>query len=138
MKRVGLDTFFFVELARGNEEAIRLWQEIVEGENVGIVCLISVFELKRLSLRGVIPREFCDVLFEAFRERVCEVKELSWKLLEEAAYISHGIGMSAVDSLIYTACRDCNEIYTADSDFLKSGKKKPKIILMDKEKPFYP
>ncbi len=85
--------------------------------------MITVFELRRLALRGVISREFCDAFFEAFKEGVCEVRELNWKVLEEAAYISHGTGMSAVDSLIYTCCKDCMEIYTTDGDFLKTGKK---------------
>ncbi len=132
MVKVGFDTSFFVELYKKNKIAIKLWLKVTEGEKKGIVNMITIFELRRLSLRGVISREFCDALFEAFREGVCETRELSWKLLEEAAYLSHGTGMSAVDSLIYTSCKDCAEIYTTDEDFLKVGKKKPKVILMEK------
>jgi len=54
-------------------------------------------------------------------------------VLEEAAFLSHGTGISAVDSLIYICCKDCTEIYTTDNDFLKVGKKKPKVILIERQ-----
>jgi len=133
MGKVGFDTSFFVELYKKNKIAVKLWLEVTEGEKKGIISMITVFELRRLALRGIISKEFCDALFEAFRKGVCETRELNWEVLEEAAFFSHGTGISAVDSLIYICCKDCTEIYTTDNDFLKAGKKKPKVILIERQ-----
>ena len=67
--------------------------EVTEGEKKGIISMITVFELRRLALRGMISKEFCDTLFEAFREGVCEVRELNWEVLEEAASLAMELGL---------------------------------------------
>jgi len=128
--KVGLDTSFFVVLYRKDEKAKNVWVKIVEREYLGVISMLSIFELRRLSLRGLIGKDFCDALFQAFRDGVCEVRDLNWKTLEEAAYISWGTGLPAADSIIYACCRDCKEFYTADSDFMKIQKKKPKIVFL--------
>ena len=36
--------------------------------------------------------------------------------------------MPAIDAIIYTCYLEANEIYTVDSDFSLSGRKKPEVI----------
>ena len=125
---VGLDTGFFVALSGENKTAIKLWERIIEGEVKALVATPVIFELRRLSLKGIIDRAFCDALFEAFKNGCVEVREIEFETAEKAAYISHGSGMPAIDALIYTCYLEANEIYTVDSDFSLSGRKKPEVI----------
>ena len=129
--KIGLDTSFFVVLYGKGEKAKEIWTKIVEGERNGVISLFSIFELRRLALRGVISKDFCNALFQAFKDGVCEVRALTWELLEEAANLSWGTGLPAADSIIYASCKDCSEFYTADTDFIeKIQKKKPKVVLL--------
>jgi len=126
---IGLDTGFFVTLFQGLNTSVEIWKKIVKGEVKAIVAAPVVFELRRLALKGIITREFCDALFEALRCCV-EVKEINFEIAEKASYISHGTGMPAVDALIYSCYLEAQKIYTVDSDFLLPGKKKPEIVLL--------
>ena len=125
---VGLDTGFFVALSGENKTAIRLWEKIIEGEVKALVATPVIFELRKLSLKGIINRTFCDALFEAFKNGCVEIKKIDFEMAEKAAYISHGSSMPAMDALIYTCYLETDEIYTMDSDFSLSGRKKPEVI----------
>ena len=61
---IGIDTGFFVELIKGNKQAVNIWNEILEGED-SVVSSISLYELKKLSLKGSIDNNSVDILLEA-------------------------------------------------------------------------
>jgi len=50
---IGLDTGFFIRFLENNKDAVQTWREIIKGEESCVSCL-SIFELSRLSLRGII------------------------------------------------------------------------------------
>ena len=60
---IGLDTGFFVELLRNNHDTVRMWEEIVEGNESAVSCL-TLLELERLALKGMIDLEAVNVLLE--------------------------------------------------------------------------
>jgi len=70
---IGIDTGFFIELIKGNNQAVKIWNEILEGED-SIVSSVSLYELKKLSLKGSIDRNSVDTLLEAIKN-VCTI---SW------------------------------------------------------------
>ena len=49
---IGLDTGFFVELLRGNREAVAVWKSLIAGEAEGVVSCLTLFELERLGLNN--------------------------------------------------------------------------------------
>ena len=112
----GLNTDFFVELLRGNPDLIKVWQEIMDGEESVISCM-SIFELKKLGLKGAIDRTSTDTLVEAIMA-ICQVVWIdNLNILETAVKLSHGLGIPAIDALILAAFvqNNCRRIYTTDA-----------------------
>lgn len=126
---IGLDTGFFVELIRDNSTALRIWEGVVEGDESAVSCL-TLYELKRLSLKGAIESNVVDIMIEAIRA-ICKVV---WfddvDPLIGAATISQSYGIHAIDSLILSSLTTLNvkTIYTTDSHFQKYEKKGVNII----------
>ena len=121
--RIGLDTGFFVELLRGNADAVEAWQSLVEGEDQGVCSALTLFEIERLGLKGAIRRDALDSLLEAI-PAVCL---LLWvdrrEILSKAAGFSHGLGVPAVDALILAGFHlaGVERIYTTDSHMESYG-----------------
>jgi len=84
----GLDTGFFVELIKGNQQTLRVWNAVLDREDSVVSC-ISLYELKKLALKGSIDRHSADVLLEAIKN-ICII---SWldndDILIAAANMSH-------------------------------------------------
>ncbi len=126
---IGLDTGFFIRLLENKEEAVRIWQGIVEGEESSVSCL-TIFELKRLSLKKVVDEETTGLLIDAILS-ICEVTWIDGKeVLLMGANLSHGLGIPAVDALILAGflALNANKIYTTDSHLELFHKKGIKIL----------
>ncbi|MBE0664188.1 MAG: type II toxin-antitoxin system VapC family toxin, partial [Candidatus Aminicenantes bacterium] len=61
----GLDSGFFVELLKGNDQAVAKWKNIVDGETDAAVCSLTIYELKRLSLKGGLTVAAVQLTIEA-------------------------------------------------------------------------
>jgi predicted nucleic acid-binding protein len=128
---IGLDTGFFVELVRNNSMAVRIWEGIVEGDESAVSCL-TLYELKRLSLKNVIESDAVDTILEAIRA-ICKVVWLDKaEILIGAAAISQSHSIHAIDSLILASLATLNvkTIYTTDSHIEKYKKKGVSVILL--------
>ena len=113
---IGLDTGFFIELMNGNEIAVNLWKSGIDDEVEFVVSALSLFEVKRLGFKGKLSE--ADAVLDAING-VTLVVWLDHDMLSQAAGLSHGLGIPAMDSLIL-AClifNGCTEIYTTDSHF---------------------
>ena len=130
-EKIGLDTGFFVRLLAGSQEAMEVYNRIVESEAIGVVSVIVVFELRRLALRGLIDRQAYEVLERSWPV-LFQVEPVDRELALEAASISHGTGIPAADALIYTTCKrsGCDSFYTVDPHFKAVSRKRPKIVLL--------
>ena len=96
----GLDTGFFVELLKGNDQAVEKWKTIVDGETDAVVCSLTIYELKRLSLKGGLAIAAVQLTIEAIMA-VCQVVWLdNCEVLDAAARLSHGNDIPAIDALI--------------------------------------
>ncbi len=128
---IGLDTGFFVELVRNNSIAVRIWEGIVAGDESAVSCL-TLYELKRLSLKSVIESDAVDAILEAIRA-ICRVVWLDKaEILTGAAVISQSHSIHAIDSLILASLATLNvkTIYTTDSYIEKYKKKGLSVILL--------
>jgi predicted nucleic acid-binding protein len=126
---IGLDTGFFIRFLENNKDAIQIWRGIIEGEESCVSCL-SIFELSRLSLRGIIDVETTDLLIEAILS-MCKVVWLDEKgILLMGAKLSHGLKIPAVDALILAGFLMLNAvtIYTTDSHLEGFKKKGVKVF----------
>ena len=117
---IGCDTGFFVELI-ANHPTVRNLLE--DPENQFVASILSNYELKRLGLKGVIHK---DTAFKVANRlsQFCTLVPLddsAHLMIEKAALLAHGSGLSMADSLIYTACTEhgARVIYTTDKDFEK-------------------
>ncbi len=118
---IGLDTGFFLELSSGNDEAIRLWKSCLDDEVDFAVSALSLFEVQRLGLKGKLKN------VEAVLDAINDVTSVVWldqEILSNAARLSHGLGIPALDSLILAslAAIDCSDsgfcqMGTYDTDF---------------------
>jgi len=126
---IGLDTGFFVELLRKNLKAVEVWKGFIEGDESAVSCL-TLYELKRLSLKGVIESDAVNTLLEA----IGAISKVVWldktEILTEAATISQNHGIHAVDSLIVAGLvsSKVKTIYTTDSHIEKYKRKGVNII----------
>ena len=117
--RYGLDTGFFFRLLSDADRARGVWSEIVEANADGIVSSVSVYELQRNALKGVLVRE--DV--EAFLEELpvlCTIHDrYSADAVQRAAHLGWGNGIPMADALILQAFLDegVTHILTTDQDF---------------------
>ena len=126
---IGLDTGFFIRLLENKKEAVRIWQGIVEGEESSVSCL-TIFELKRLSMKKAIDEETTGLIIDAILS-ICKVAWIDGKeILLMGANLSHGLGIPAVDALILTGFLVLNvdTIYTTDSHLAGFRKKEVKVI----------
>ena len=129
MESVGLDTGFFIKVFEGNEEAVRVWERIVDGELRALTSSLVLFELRRLFHKlGRIEE------WDSVREAIllnCEIVPVDLDVAESGADISHGTGLPAVDALIYASVRGADRFYTADSSFeVLRRKKKPRVVML--------
>jgi len=125
----GLDTGFFVMLLGNDDIPVGVWKSIIDGEESVVSCL-TLFELRRLAYKGGIDRESADVLIEGIGD-VCTVAWLDdVDILEQAARLSHGLGIPVIDSLILASFNayGADVVYTTDSHMESFGKKGIKIV----------
>ena len=128
---IGLDTGFFVKLAQLNTRAQDIWEEIVEGNLKACVNVLTFFELKKLSLKGVLDKDVYVSLEEALGI-VCEILEVDSELAIEAASLSHGLGLATVDAIIFESFRKrpCREVYITDSRWQVYQGREPKAVIL--------
>ena len=125
----GLDTGFFIKLLGNNHEAVRIWKAIMDGEEAFVSCL-TLFELKRLSLKGKMDSKSTGILISGITS-VCRIVWLDEEdILLLGATLSHGLGIPAIDSLILAGFVKYNTevIYTTDSDLELYEKKGITVI----------
>ena len=128
---IGLDTGFFVELLKAHKEAVELWKKIMDGEDASVSCL-SIFELKRLSLKRAIESEAVETLIEAMLA-ICKVVWLdNNEVLLSGANLSYGLGIPSMDALILASLVEsgAQTIFTTDhhlEGFKKKGVKTQKL-----------
>jgi len=121
---IGLDTGFFIRFLENNKGAVQTWRGIIEGEE-SCVSSLSIFELSRLSLRGIIDAETTDLLIEAILS-MCKVVWLDEKgILLTGARLSHGLNIPAMDALILAGfiMLNAETIFTTDSHLERFKKK---------------
>lgn len=126
---IGLDTGFFIRVLENNNDAVQTWRGIIEGEE-SCVSSLSVFELSRLSLRGIIDGETTELLIEAILS-MCQVVWLDEKgILLTGARLSHDLNIPAIDALILAGfiMLNAETIYTTDSHLERFKKKGVKVF----------
>lgn len=121
---VGVDTGFFFSLSEGHALATKVFRD-----SEIAVSVLSRFELLRISLRRGIPWEEIGGLLEGSTALV----EVTGKTADEAARISFGTGMPALDALILASLvkAGCRTIYTRDEHFTRYAEKGVEIVLLD-------
>ena len=126
---IGLDTGFFFKLLKGNRQVTEIFRELDDDTDLCVSCL-TIFELKRLSLRGALEQDAVNNLID----NIMALAHISWldniEIHDVAAGLSHGLGIPAVDSLILAGfvSNGSETIYTTDSHMEKYVKKGVQII----------
>ena len=126
---IGLDTGFFLKLLRGDGQATEIFEHINDDTDLCVSCL-TIFELKRLSLRGAVEQDAINKLID----NMMSLCRISWldnvEIHNIAASLSHGLGIPAVDSLILAGfvLNSAETIYTTDSHIEKYVKKGVQVI----------
>ncbi|HUU04594.1 MAG TPA: PIN domain-containing protein [Patescibacteria group bacterium] len=126
----GLDSGFFVELLKGNDQAVAKWKNIVDGETDAAVCSLTIYELKRLTLKGGLTVAAVQLTIEAILA-VCQVVWIdNCEVLDDAARLSHGNDIPTVDAIILASLLQAGvrTIYSTDRH-LQSFKKKGVSII---------
>jgi predicted nucleic acid-binding protein len=125
----GLDTGFFVKLLQGDQRTVTLFEQMDDTADLCVSCL-TIFELKRLSLKGVLVPEVVSSLID----HILSLCHIAWidnlEIHDVAAGLSHGLGIPAVDSLILAGflLNGSETIYTTDAHLEKYIKKGVRVI----------
>lgn len=118
--RYGLDTGFFFRLFDDVGRARSIWTAIVEDTAIGVVSTVSVYELQRNALKGVLVRDDVEVFLDELPV-LCTVQDtLSMETVQKAAHLGWGNGIPMADALILQAFLDegVTHIVTTDRDFM--------------------
>ena len=98
-------------------------QDAVQGEHRLVSSVICIYELKKLGLTGMVSK---DAAFGVAADipLLCEVVFLdgaAFSLIDHAARLSHGNGLSMADALILSSAlsREAERLYTVDSDMAR-------------------
>ena len=129
---IGLDTGFFVELLRGNKQALDIFNQISDGEEGACISCLTLYELKKLSLSDSIPLETGATLIHSIMS-FCSVSWLdNLQAHELAAALSHDLGIPGIDSLILAGLvtSNANKIYTTDKHMMIYNNKATPVILI--------
>ena len=125
----GLDTDFFIKFLENNQEAVRVWKGIMEGEEAAVSCL-TLYELKRLSLKGKINEKALVIILTAVSS-LCRIVWLNEQdILLMGANLSHGLGIPSIDALILAGLLKSGAkiIYTTDSHIQAYQKKDVTVV----------
>jgi predicted nucleic acid-binding protein len=125
----GLDTGFFVKLLQGDRRTIALFERMDDNADLCVSCL-TIFELKRLSLKGVLGKEAVTRLIDHIKS-LCHIAWIDTiEIHDIAAGLSHGLGIPGIDSLILAGfiLNSVETIYTSDAHLEKYIKKGVQII----------
>jgi predicted nucleic acid-binding protein len=126
---IGLDTGFFIQLLRGDRRAAEIFEDIHEDTDLCVSCL-TLFELKRLSLKGIIEQDTVNKLIDNLIS-LCRISWLDNREIHDiAASFSHGMGIPAMDALILAGfvLNGSEKIYTTDSHIQKYVKKGVQVV----------
>jgi len=80
----GLDPGFFVKLLKGDRQAITLFEEMDENADLCVSCL-TIFELKRLALRGALGKDAVNKLIDNILS-LCRISWLDTKIESTTAF----------------------------------------------------
>jgi predicted nucleic acid-binding protein len=125
----GLDTGFFVKLLQGDQRTVTLFEQMDDNADLCVSCL-TIFELKRLSLKGALAPDAVSSLID----HIGSLCRIAWidnlEIPDVAAGLSHGLGIPAVDSLILAGflVNGSETIYTTDAHLEKCMKKGVRVI----------
>jgi predicted nucleic acid-binding protein len=125
----GLDTGFFVNLLKGDSRTLTLFEQMDTDADLCISSL-TIFELKRLALKGALDQEALTKLIATIMD-LCHIAWLdSVEIHTVAASLSHGLGIPAMDALILAGFlkKGSDLIYTTDAHLEKYSKKGVRIV----------
>ena len=121
---IGFDTGFFIRLWNKNKQAVEVWRKIENGEIEGAISVITLYELRRLNLKGTIKIDFEKVREIALN--LLTVVQITPEIADKSALLSYGIGLHMADALILTPLLEieCKEIYTDNISHLGKYRKR--------------
>lgn len=117
----GFDTGFFVRLLQADPRAVAVWADVRAGRAVGAASCLTLFELDRLGLRGVVERGQAEALVDALPQ-ACRIVWLDAAegadRLRRAVRLGHGNGLAMADAVILQSLLDAGAatVYTTDPD----------------------
>ena len=128
--KIGFDTGFFVRLIVRDPKAVKIWKKVISGEVHGVTSCLTLFEISRLSVRGVLKKEKAKSMIEIIPAACSTVWLSEAGLLKKAAALSVGAGLPSLDALILASLLEAGveRIYTTDRDFETYNKKGVEII----------
>ena len=120
---IGVDTGFFFALAEGHPLAVAAYRE-----SDVMASVLTRFELRRIALRRGVPWEKVGSPLS----RSVHFVEVTGAVADQAAAISHGTGLPALDALILAGllASGCRTIYTKDEHFSRFSREGVEIILL--------
>ena len=127
---IGCDTGFFIQLIRKQPQAIKIWKELRDQQEQALVCCLSLFELKRIFLKGILSAEEQVVFLDAIGVLCKTIWLDNHNSLLNAAQLSHGTSIPAMDAIILESLIEngATTIYTTDVHLLLYEKKGIKIV----------
>lgn len=117
--RIGVDTSFFISQLHGQQRAVQIWQEFLEGKHQFVVSTLSIHEIfiyfyKRGA--GELGSQWLSMLIELKNVVIVPV---SVDIAAHSARLRHGMGLPAIDSLLLATFlhQNCELIVSTDSHF---------------------
>lgn len=136
MERVALDTGFFVDLLQKQETAQEVWNDIRQRRATGIISFVTLYELRKIGLSGMIEGPKAYALAEKL-EVICEVVRADRKeVLDRAAQLAHDNELSMANAFVLAAALDrgADRLYTTTAALADcAAGESPDVVLLTRE-----
>jgi len=121
------DTWFLLELYNKSDEAMKIFEEVIEAKSKIIIPTISIMELLRIAItRGEKLDKIESLIKELKATQKVQVAVLDEQIAMEAAKISVSYSIPSIDSIIAAthAITNCDFLLAKDNHIMGLQKKK--------------
>jgi len=127
---LGLDTGYFIGIIQGEKNIIKHWEGLKTHETVPYVSVLTLGDILYLTIRVGKPEQGRKMV-EGI-EKTSNIVDVNKQIVERAATLKGGHGISYVDSIIIASFLEngCKEIHTKDRKHFEEVKNKGlKIVI---------
>jgi len=118
------DSWFFIQLSEGNQKAVRIWQEILDGKGRIVIPATVIVEIKRRFLKRNLGHFVEELLDEFYKSTKVFNVDLTVDLASKAGGLGFTYNIPPFDSVVLATAIETGfiNVITGDKHFIPAHK----------------